>query len=168
MKSELEIIVEDLQKISAYTNDTLDHVDDADWFRQPADGINHIAWQVGHIAIAQYGLCLKRVRGFSSDDDQLFPVSEYAKLFGKGSQPNPDPEVYPAPEAIRKSLKAIQQQVIEETSQLSQETLDEAIDPVHPMFSTKGEALRFAPKHEMLHVGQIAMLRRLFGHESLR
>ncbi|MEW4490160.1 DinB family protein [Thalassoglobus sp. JC818] len=168
MKTELQLIVEDIKKISSYTNDLLDHVDDGDWFRQPADGINHIAWQVGHIAIAQYGLCLKRVRGFKPSDEQLFPVNEYATLFGKGSQPNPDPEVYPEPAAIRESLVAIQQQVVEETLQLTQETLDEPIDPVHPMFSTKGEALRFAPKHEMLHVGQIAMLRRLFGQASLR
>ena len=26
------------------------------WYEQPVEGVNHVAWQVGHIAMAQYGL----------------------------------------------------------------------------------------------------------------
>jgi hypothetical protein len=36
------------------------------------------------------------------------------------------------------------------------------------MFKTKYEAIRFCAQHEMIHVGQIALLRRLLGYEALR
>ena len=46
-----------------YTVKLLEGIDVADWFRMPADGITHIAWQVGHLAMAEYRLCLWQVRG---------------------------------------------------------------------------------------------------------
>ena len=33
----------------------------------------------------------------------------------------------------------------------------------HPLFSTRLAGLRYAPLHEMIHCGQIAMIRRLLG-----
>ena len=56
-------LVRDLRKARVYTEDMLSNVDQADWFRQPSEGVTHIAWQVGHLAVAQFSLALKRVRG---------------------------------------------------------------------------------------------------------
>ena len=92
----IELIIEDLQQARAYANDMISHVDEADWFRQPAPGVNHVAWQVGHLTVAQYGLCLKRIRGPQDDDDQLIPDT-YSGLFGKGSAPTDNPDDYPSP-----------------------------------------------------------------------
>jgi len=164
----IQVILEDLQKVRSYAMNLLDHLDDELWFRQPQEGINHVAWQVGHLAIVEYSLCLKRVRGEKEGDNDLIPVEQYGKLFGKGSTPTPNPADYPAPEEIRAVLNAVHAQVMKETAALSEATLAESCGPPHPMFSTKGDALRFCPKHEMLHVGQVALLRRLFGGESLR
>jgi hypothetical protein len=36
------------------------------------------------------------------------------------------------------------------------------------MFSTKLEAITWCAKQEMIHVGQIGLLCRLFGNEALR
>jgi hypothetical protein len=33
---------------------------------------------------------------------------------------------------------------------------------------TRRDAMEFCPEHEMLHAGQIGLLRRLFGHKPLR
>jgi len=41
----------------------LAEIDEADWFTMPAGCPTHVAWQVGHLAMAEYGLCLFRQRG---------------------------------------------------------------------------------------------------------
>ena len=164
----IPIILEDLQQTRAYATDMLSHVDEALWFRQPADGINHVAWQVGHMAIAQYGLCLKRIRGPQSDDERLIPVAEYGRLFGKGSTPSSSAHVYPTPAEIRAVFNHVNDQVQKETAMLQEAVLAESAGPAHPMFSTKGGSLRFSAMHEMLHVGQIGLLRRLLGCEIIR
>lgn len=163
-----QIILEDLQQARAYANDMLSHIDESVWFRQPSDNVNHIAWQVGHLTIAQYGLCLKRVRGVREDDAKLFDVLEFGELFGKGSTPSPSEHDYPTPVEIRNAFNAVHAQVITETANLSPATLEESAGPEHPMFNTKGGSLRFSAKHEMLHVGQIGLLRRFFGCTFIR
>ena len=163
-----EIILQDLDQVRAYTLDLLAHVDEGDWFRQPQAGLNHIAWQVGHLAIVEYSLCLKRIWGRRDSDDSVVPVDEYLQLFGKGSQPSADSAAYPNPSEIRGFLNAVHARVLAETATLEDSQLEESCGPAHPMFSTKGGALRFCPKHEMLHAGQIALLRRMFGGEILR
>lgn len=164
----IPIILEDLAQARAYAKDMLSHVDESLWFKQPAEGINHVAWQVGHMAIAQYGLCLKRVRGSQPSDNQLIPVEEYGKLFGKGSEPSPSEHDYPTPVEIRRAFDAVHATVQQEVAAMDESILTESAGPAHPMFTTKGGSLRFSAKHEMLHVGQIGLLRRLLGCEILR
>lgn len=45
--SELQSAIEQLRKARLYTKDLLKHVPDDDWFRQPAEGVTHVAGQVG-------------------------------------------------------------------------------------------------------------------------
>ena len=161
------ILIEDLETARGYANDLLSHIDQDLWFRQPDEGQNHIAWNVGHMAVAEYGLCLKRVRGDHPGDSDLVDASYFA-LFGKGSEPSADSHRYPSPDEILATFHRIHQQVLAEVPKYDDALLDESVEPPHPMFKTKVGAIRFSPKHEMLHVGQIALLRRLFGGASLR
>jgi hypothetical protein len=46
--------------------------------------------------------------------------------------------------------------------------LDNPTDPPHAVFKTKLGAIEFSPQHELVHAGQIAMLRRLMGKPPLR
>lgn len=163
-----EIIVEDLKQARAYASDMLSYADESMWFLQPAEGINHIAWQVGHMTVAQYNLCLKRIRGERRSDNTLLPVEEFNRLFGKGSIPSPHSHDYPTPAEILTSFQEVHEQVLKETLDLAPSALDESAGLAHPMFTTKGGALRFSAKHEMMHVGHIAMLRRILGCEFIR
>jgi hypothetical protein len=54
-----------------YTLRFLDALPDADWFRMPPGGVTHVAWQVGHLAFAEYRLALERIRGPRPDDANL-------------------------------------------------------------------------------------------------
>lgn len=161
-------IIADLKQVRGYTKQLLDNVDDDLWFKQPAEGVNHIGWQVGHLAVVEYSLCLKRLRGAKTDDDSLLPVDDYGRMFGKGSLPSADASAYPAPAELRAALNCVHERVLQELAEVSNQQLAERTEPVHPMFQTKGDALRFCPKHEMLHAGQIALIRRFYGFPALR
>lgn len=166
--SNLEDLIPDIRKARMYTEDMLSDVDQADWFRQPSEGVTHVAWQVGHLAVAQYGLALKRVRGEEAGDGELISP-EFRRLFGKGSTPVPDPAAYPTPEQIRAVFDRVHQQVLAESNDWSEELLAEATgEPPHPMFKTKGESIRWSVQHEFIHAGQIGLLRRLLGASPLR
>ena len=62
----------------------------------------------------------------------------------------------------------VHRHVIEELRRLPDEGLDEPIESAHPRFKTKFEAIQFCPLHEMLHDGQIGLLRRLLGMKPIR
>lgn len=161
--SDLNHSIRDIGMARMYTENMLSHIDQADWFRQPAEGVTHVAWQVGHLAVAQYSLALRRVRGERAEDAELISP-EFRKLFGKGSIPVPDPAVYPTPEELRAVFDRVHRQVLNESGDWSEESLDEATgEPAHPMFKTKGEAIRWSVQHEFIHAGQIGLLRRLCG-----
>jgi hypothetical protein len=138
-----------------------------DWYRQPSEGISHIAWQVGHVAVAQYGLALRQVRGPRPEDNALVPES-FLTLFGRGSTVNPDRSAYPSPEEIRAVLDRIHDRVPHDLAGMIDDQLDELSTTPHPAFKTKFDALVFCAEHEMVHAGQIGLLRRFLGYAPLR
>lgn len=163
----IDPLVSGIASARKYTESLLDSLQPDDWFRQPAEGVTHVAWQVGHLAAAEYHLCMVRIRGRRESDAEVIP-EPFLGLFGRSSTPQPDPAVYPAPEEIRGVLDRVHARALEELTTLDESVLDEPVEPAHPMFSTKGGALAFFPQHEMLHAGQIGLLRRLFGSTPLR
>jgi hypothetical protein len=89
-----------------YTYVLLEAFDQRQWFRQPNEGVTHIAWQVGHLAIAQYSLALSRLRGVQPGDDAILPAS-YEALFSRTTVPDPDATKYPPPAEIRATLDRV-------------------------------------------------------------
>jgi hypothetical protein len=138
----------------------------ADWFRQPAEGVTHLAWQVGHLATAQYRLCLDRVRGRRPGDERVIP-EDFVLLYGKDSTANPDPAQNPKPAEIRDVLDRVYQQVMAELPTYGDEDLDVPNVKPHPYFATKLGGLEWCARHELVHAGQIALLRRLLGSKPL-
>ena len=169
LSNRLEIAVKKIEFTRTYTMSLLENLSADDWFwvAENAHGyVTHIAWQVGHIAMSQYGLTLFRQRGRRLEDANLMS-GKFRKLFLKGSTPKADRDAYPAPTEILGVLNAVHQQMRQELPAIEQ-TLDEESGPPHTAFATKYGALLFAPDHEMLHAGQIGMLRRLMGKPPLR
>ena len=165
--SRLEIAQKHIESARRYTLTLLEGLDDQDWFWQPAQGITHIAWQVAHLAMAQYGLVLFRQRGRQPEDTELMNGS-FRKQFGKGSQPDPNPANNPSIQEIRDTFDRVFEQAKKELPIFSESQLDDPVDPPHAAFKTKFGALLFAADHEMLHAGQIGLLRRLMGKEPVR
>ncbi len=163
----LELVCKQIEFSRDYTLSLLADIDDDDWFRQPREGVTHVAWQVGHLAMAQYGLGLFRMRGRRREDATLMS-GQFRKKFSKSTTPDPNPANSPSPADIRNVLGRVHQQVMIELPHYGDAELDEPVDEPYALFATKLGGLYFCAAHEMMHAGQIGLLRRLLGKETTR
>jgi uncharacterized damage-inducible protein DinB len=118
------------------------------------------------LAIAEYNLTLRRIRGDRHEDERLIGPT-FAAAFGRDSAPIADPTRYPAIEEIRSTFDAVHQQVLNELPGIPDADLDQKLDPPHRVCQTKRDALWWVSRHEMLHAGQIGLVRRLLGYPPL-
>ena len=163
----LDIARRQIEFARTYTHSLLQDLEDADWFRQPREGVTHIAWQVGHLAMAEYGLCLFRIRGRQPEDLELMS-GKFRKQFSKGSLPDSNPATNPSAREIREVLDRVHQQALREMAGYSEALLNEPAEDPRAVFETKLGALFFCSHHELLHAGQIGLLRRLLGKPPVR
>jgi len=151
----------------AYTLQLLDATPDPDWFTMPAGLPTHIAWQVGHLAVSQYGLLMFRIRGRSPDDLELIP-SKFRKAYGRSSAPNPDASKQPSPDELRQRLERVFDAGLDELSRITAGVLLEPVDMPYAAYPNKLGAILFCPLHEHIHAGQIGLIRRALGLEPVR
>lgn len=164
--SRLREALEQIDFVRRYTVERIDTVPLADWYKTPPGGVSHVAWQVGHLALTEYRLCLARLRPRTPEDETLLPVDTFMKLFGAGSTPGPESEGLPAAE-IRTALDRVHARVMSELTSYPDADLDREPLIPHPLYTTRIGSLRYAPLHEMIHCGQIAMLRRMLGQKPV-
>jgi hypothetical protein len=165
--SRLQLAIEQIVFARTYTIELLDQTPVSEWFRQPPGGVSHVAWQVGHLAYAEYRLALWRLRGPQPLDDDL--ISEaHRGLFGYESVPDPDPARYPSPAGLRAVLDRVHEQVLRELRDLDEGEMGQPVPHPHPFAKTKVQALIWCARHEMLHAGQIGLLRRQLGYPPLQ
>jgi hypothetical protein len=163
----LEAAIERIQSARQYTSQFLTGLSDEEWFWSPRELTTHIAWQVGHLAVAQYNLCLRRVRGRTTGDESLVSDS-FVDAFKLGSQPVAERAGNPPLEEIRRVFAAVHDTAVGELATCSDAELDVPLEQPHQVFKTKLAAVEYCPPHELVHAGQIALLRRLMGKPPLR
>ena len=159
--------IEGIRFARGYMRLFLEDLTPEDWFWQPGEGVTHIAWQVGHSAVAEYSLALRRIRGEQADDESLVST-DCRQRFGKGSTPAAGADTNPPPDEIRATFDRVHDAVLQTLEDYSDEQLDVPSEPRHPAFTTKLGSLIWCGRHEMTHAGQIALLRRLMGKPPLR
>jgi hypothetical protein len=163
----LEAAIERCRRSRLFTSQFLPDLSPEEWFWSPPEYATHIAWQVAHLAVAEYGLCLRRVRGRTAEDESL--ISEaFIDAFKLGSKPVAGEKNNPPLEEIQRVFDAVHQQALTELPLVDDAELDNPTDPPHGRFKTKLGAIDFCSQHELVHAGQIAMLRRLMGKAPLR
>ena len=94
--------------------------------------------------------------------------SSFRKQFSRGSAPEAEARNYPSPAEIRATLDRVHAQVLKEAAGFSAEQLKEPVDMPYAAEATKLGALLFCSHHEMLHGGQLGLLRRLLGKQPVR
>jgi DinB family protein len=164
--SRLELAIEQIVFARKYTLELLDHTPTTDWFRMPAGSVSHIGWQVGHLAFSEYRMALWRIRAERPEDGNLFSP-EFRRQFGANSVPDADPAKHLAPAQIRATLDRVHEQALRELVGLTESDLDQPVPHPHKFANTKLSALLWCSQHEMLHAGQIGLLRRHLGYPPL-
>jgi hypothetical protein len=162
----LQMALDQITFARRYTERLLAAVPESDWFRMPPGGVSHTAWQVGHLATAQYRLALERMRGRRSEDDRLISP-RFLDAFKRESIPGTDATLYPSPTEIRKVFDQVHAQVMVDVPRLRDEELDEATLKPHLVANTKFASLLWCAQHELVHAGQIGLLRRQLGQPPL-
>lgn len=162
-----DLVLEQIAWTRQYTLQLINSVPRELWYEQPAGAETHLAWQVGHLAVSQYGLMLFRQRGRSPGDLELMP-GWLRKKFGRGSTPAKSAEGMPTADELLSRLEQIHSQSMVEARNLPAETLLEPIDMPFAAYPIKLGALLFMPVHESLHAGQIGLLRRLHSLAPIR
>jgi hypothetical protein len=164
--SRLDVALEQIVTVREYTTRLLDGFRPEDWFHLPPGGVTHVAWQVGHLSFAQFRMALLRLRGSRPDDAKVYPT-EFDKLFGRMSVPDADASKYPGMAEIRRVFDRVHRRVLEEVPKLPEAELDAPVSPPHPIAKTKFWSLLWCAQHEMVHAGQIGLIRRQLGYDPL-
>lgn len=162
----MAIALQNLEAARRHTNRLLAATPEECWFTMPAGSPTHIAWQVGHMAMAEYKLLLDRIRGVRADDNSLIST-EFLQAFARLGTPSSDKTKYPEVSKIRQVFDAVHAQVMRDLPSVPDAELDEPLTNPHPICKTKFEALSWCPLHEGTHAGQIGLLRRLVGLEAI-
>ena len=167
MSSQRTLALEQIEFARGYTLSIVSAIDPALWFTMPPGCPTHVAWQVGHLAMAEYGLCLFRMRGRQEVDLELM-TSGFRKLFSRGTKPEADSAKYPSPAEIRATLDRVHAQLLKEAPGFTEELLAEPAEMPYAVHANKLGGLIFCSHHEMLHAGQLGLLSRLLGQEPIR
>jgi hypothetical protein len=163
----LEAAVGQIKFAREYCLELLDHTPDEAWFEMPAGLPTHIAWQVGHLTVSQYGLLMFRIRGRSPDDLDLIP-SRFRKAYSRSSKPSSDISRQPTVSELRERMGIVYERSLTELKTIAPETLLEPVDMPYAAYPNKLGAIMFCPIHEHTHIGQIGLLRRALGLEPVR
>lgn len=163
----LEIAKQQIASSRDYMLGMLDGLSEQDWFTIPENAPSHIAWQVGHLAMAQYGLTLFRQRGRAEVDTKLMS-GKFRKKFMKGTTPDSELTNVTSRDEIMEVLHRVNDQMLAEIDGFDGPGMDETVEMPYAGFPTKYGSLLFTAHHEMLHSGQIGMIRRLLGKDPIR
>jgi hypothetical protein len=137
------------------------------WYEIPPGSVTHIAWQVGHLAVSQYGLLMFRQRGRRPEDLDLIP-GKFRKTYGRGGTPPASADGQPTPDELVTKLDEVHHSAMLELAAIEPASLLEMVEMPYAVYPCKLGAILFCPIHEGLHAGQIGLTRRGLGLESVR
>lgn len=157
----LAVAIEQIEAARKYSLNLLSDIATDEWFAMPG-GVTHLAWQTGHLSMAEFRMCVARIRDEQPDDAVILPP-EYLTMFGQGKTPSPEPSTYPSPAELLATLDRVHQASMQVCATLNDSDLDATVLKPHPLFNTKLGSLLWCSRHEMVHAGQIGLLRRLLG-----
>ena len=166
-RERLDLAVSQIEFARSYTLKMLEDVADDEWFPQVEGCPTHLAWQVGHLAMAQYALTMIRIRGREREDEELLS-KQFFRSFQKGTKPVFDATEYPSIPEIHDTMARVHTVSLGELSKQTDDSLADKLPEPHAVFDTKLGSVFFCSAHEMLHAGQIGLLRRMLGKEPVR
>jgi len=161
--TDLERGVEQIQFARRYTLRLVESIPHGEWYLFPPGGVTHVAWEVGHIAMAEYRLLMDRFRNRRPEDEALIGDA-FLDRFCRESVPVTDPAQSPSPDEIRAVMDRVHAAALAELATYTDADLNAPGTKPHALCRTRRDYLFWCPAHEMLHAGRIGLLRRQLGH----
>lgn len=119
-----------------YTLQLLEATPKDRWFECPAGLPTHIAWQVGHLTVSQYGLLMFRIRGRRPEDLSLIP-GRFRKAYSRESIPSSDPSGQPTADELLSRMNDVHELGLAELSQVTPEVLLEPVEMPYAAYPLK-------------------------------
>ncbi len=130
---------------------------------QPAPGMNHAAWVLGHLAYV-----FDSMTAVWGQQPTMTP--EWKQLFNVPSKPQPEREKYPSKADLWDAYEKNYQRIVDLVKAASPEDLDrEFPNPkLRPLLPTVGVAMvHILTSHQGQHLGQLSAWRRAQGLPSV-
>lgn len=146
-----------------YARQLVADVPDDRMAEQPATGVNHPAWILGHLSVTadfMYGLM-----GCPSELPR-----EWVNLYKTGSTPQSDRSLYPGKQELLAQLVARHERVVAAFKGVTKRSLSKPtpIEGFNQVFPTIGDAVIYGlTTHEGVHLGQLSAWRRSLGLKNL-
>src|SRR5262249_58200983 len=120
--SRLREALEQIDFTRRYTRERIESVPLTEWFTIPPGGVSNVAWEVGHLAMAEYRLCLERLRPRTAADEELIS-DDLLKKFARDSVPGAASD-YPSAAEIRAVFDRVHARVMSELPSYPDADLD--------------------------------------------
>ncbi len=138
---------------TAYLTD----LSDADFFARPVEGMNTIAWQVGHLISSERSMIEAVHPGISPALPEGF-----AEAHGKETTTLDDPAKFHSKDEYLNLFHAQREATLAALEAMSDSDLDKpAPERMARLASNLGEVINMAGLHVLMHVGQFVAVRRL-------
>ncbi|MBI5863825.1 MAG: DinB family protein [Planctomycetes bacterium] len=152
------LIIEGIEMAHSVTNAYLADLTDADLVQRPVPGMNHIAWQLGHLIGSERGM----IAGLGHPMPEL-PAGFEAAHAKETSSVND-----PAKFAKKADYLALIRKMHDATIAALKATPDADLDKPAPeamrsYAATVGSVFNIIGPHELMHAGQFVALRRKLG-----
>ncbi len=134
---------------------------DAPLTQPTANGGNHPLWILGHLVYSEANIISHMLQGHET------PLPEWKDLFGRGSEPVQDIEIYPSVDELMLKFEEIRAHTLSVLDGMSEDDLDQPSKNIPPgrenVFGTAGQCFLMVSIHPLMHYGQVADARRSLG-----
>lgn len=140
-------------------NGYLGDLSDADLLQRPADGLNHVAWQLGHLICSEGNLLEMVVPGAAAELPEGFVENH-----SKDNASSDDASLFLTKAEYFDLFQKVQAATFAALDSMSDADLDQpGPDSMKDFCPTVGSLFILISTHVMMHVGQIVPLRRKLG-----
>ncbi|WP_047814762.1 DinB family protein [Rhodopirellula islandica] len=141
----------------------LGDLEDADLMRRPGPGCNHLAWQVGHLVVAEVNM----LGGMFPDYTTELPEG-FEEVHGKDNASCEDASQFNTLAEYLELMTKVRANTLAALEAMDESKLDDpAPEQMRAFCPTVGDMMILIGMHPMMHAGQIVPVRRESGKPVL-
>ena len=141
----------------------LSDLTDQEWLMRAVPGINHIAWQLGHLIVGEHDM-MEMVRPNSMP---ALPPG-FREKHARGTESSDDPQAFCTKAEYLAAMKQQRAGTLAVLETMSDADLDQpAPESLRSFVQTVGHMFSLQGSHWLMHAGQWAVLRRKLGRPPL-